>query len=204
MYLSKIHLDIANDKARNCLCDCQNMHRSVQRLFHSSRKDSGVLYRLNEQNLDVYILSKIRPDEQDLPEGMGFCGTRNLVLMEQTFAVGRCYRFDLLASPCKKQGKEGKKNSQRRFLRTFDERQDWLKRKSQQYGFELVQVEEEQQVTIRGRHDNEHGGKMNGQAVRFQGILRIQNEELFKIAWENGIGPAKSYGQGMLMLRSLA
>lgn len=203
MYLSKIHLDIAKDKARKCLHDCQNMHRSVQSLFHSSRKDSGVLYRLNEQNLDVYILSNIKPDEQEMPAEMSFCGTRDLTLMEQSFEIGQYYRFDLLASPCKKQGKEGQKNSQRRFLRTSEERAEWLKRKGQQYGFELLRIQEEQQVTICGSHDAEHGGKMNGQAVQFQGVLQIRDEELFKNAWVNGIGPGKSYGQGMLMLRKL-
>jgi CRISPR system Cascade subunit CasE len=203
MYLSKIHLDIANINTRKCLQDCQIMHRSVQRLFHSSRKDSGVLYRLNEQNLDVYILSAIKPDKKDMPDGMSFCGIRDLALLENAFAMGQCYRFDLLASPCKKQEKEGQKNSQRRFLRTPEEREAWLQRKGQQYGFELLQVREEQQVTIHGSHDADHGGKMNGQAVQFQGVLSIQDKDLFRKAWKNGIGPGKSYGQGMLMLRKL-
>ncbi len=205
MYLSKLHLDIHDQWARKCIQNCQDMHRSIQQLFHSTRKDSGVLYRFNPQKQDIYVLSKIEPDTSaDMSRtGMILLGVRNLSGLEQSFSAGRCYRFDLLAEPSKKQVKDGKKNSQRRFLRMPEERMKWLQRKGAQHGFDVLQVQEEGRSAIVGYHDVEHGGKMNAQAVRFQGVLRIREKEAFYKAWQNGIGPGKSYGQGMLMIRSL-
>ena len=206
MYLSKLRLDMHSKCARNCIRNCQDMHRSIQQLFHSTRQESGVLYRFNPQKLDIYVLSKIEPDtEVDMTKtGIILLGVRDLSKMEQNFSAGQYYRFDLLAEPSKKQPKDGHKNSQRRFLRTVEERTQWLQRKSLQSGFELLQAQEELQILVAGEHDDDHGGKMKSQAVRFQGILRIQDKELFHKAWSLGIGPGKSYGQGMLMLRAFS
>ena len=202
MYLSKLHLDIHSMKARKCMRDCQEMHRSVQRLFQCSRQDSGALYRFNPQRMDVYVLSAAEPEASvDMSlAGMSLVGVKNLLAMEQNFSAGQCYRFDLLAMPSKKQPREGHKNSQRRFLRTPEERMQWLQRKSIQYGFALLQVQEEEQVAVDGYHDSEHGGRMKGQAVRFQGVLVVKDTALFCQGWKGGIGAGKAYGLGMLLL----
>ena len=82
MYLSKFHLNIRNVMARKCLADCQIMHRSIQRLFHCSREESGTLYRMDTNRLNLYVWSKLAPDLTDIPEGMELMGVKNLAGME--------------------------------------------------------------------------------------------------------------------------
>ena len=201
MYLSKFHLNIRNVMARKCLADCQIMHRSVQRLFHCSRDESGTLYRIDTKCLNIYIWSKMAPDLTDIPEGMELMGVKNLAGMEENFEEGRCYQFDLLAAPTKKVPKDNG-NSQRRYLKTAAERLAWLERKGQQYGFRLLHVQEGKTETITGNHDETHGGRMQDTAVLFQGVLQITKKDLFCECWQKGLGPGKSYGRGMLLLKN--
>lgn len=201
MYLSKFHLDIRNVMMRKCLADCQIMHRSVQRLFHCSREESGTLYRIDTQRLNIYIWSKIAPDITDIPEGMELLGVKNLQGMEDALQPGRCFRFDILAAPTKKVPRRGG-NSQRRFLRTPAERMDWLRRKGEQYGFAILCVQEGKKDIATGKHDDAHGGRMKDQAVLFQGLLKITQRDLFCKCWRNGLGPGKAYGRGMLLLKA--
>lgn len=202
MYLSKFHLDMRNVMVRKCLADCQIMHRSVQRLFHCKREESGTLYRLDTQRLNIYIWSKIAPDLTDIPEGMELLGVKNLQGLEDAFQPGRCFRFDILAAPTKKVPRSGG-NSQRRYLRTPGERAEWLARKGEQNGFSVLQLQEGKTDTALGRHDEVHGGKMKDTAVLFQGVLKITQKDLFCDCWRNGLGPGKAYGRGMLLLKAV-
>ena len=45
MILSKFRVDIRSPPGRSCIRDCQNMHRSIMRLFHCTRKDGNIQYR---------------------------------------------------------------------------------------------------------------------------------------------------------------
>ncbi|SEH22697.1 type I-E CRISPR-associated protein Cas6/Cse3/CasE [Selenomonas sp. KH1T6] len=203
MYLSKMHLDIRNIYAKKCLRDCQIMHRSIQHMFHSSRQESGALYRINPQRLDVYVWSAEKPDCDSIPAGMKMIGCRDFSEIEAGLQEGGCYRFNLLASPCKKVPQEGKKNSRRRFLKTIEERMKWLRNKGGQYGFSVLQVQESHESMTQGLHDKDDTQEIFYKGVIFQGILRIEDVALFKKGWQNGIGPGKAYGQGMLILYSV-
>ena len=187
--------------ARKCLADCQIMHRSVQHLFHCSRDESGALYRIDSKRLNIYIYSKLPPDLADIPEGMELMGIKNLAGMEDRFQEGQCYQFDLLAAPTKKVPRRDG-NSRRRYLKTAAERESWLRRKGEQYGFSILYVQEGQEESITGNHDEMHGGRMRDTAVLFQGVLQITQKELFCKGLQSGLGPGKSYGRGMLLLKN--
>ena len=202
MYLSKFHLDIRNVMMRKCLADCQIMHRSVQRLFHCRREESGTLYRVDTQRLNIYIYSKCAPDITDIPEGMELLGVKNLQGLEDALQKGRCFQFDVLAVPAKKvPRREG--NSQRRYLQTAEERAAWLRRKGEQYGFGVLYMQEGKTDIAIGKHDEAHGGRMKDKAVLFQGVLKITQRDLFCECWQNGLGPGKAYGRGMLLLKAV-
>jgi CRISPR system Cascade subunit CasE len=47
-----------------------------------------------------------------------------------------------------------------------------------------------------------HRGKHIG--VDFQGVLRVTDRAAFHYAFETGIGPAKAFGFGLLMLQPVA
>lgn len=200
MILSKFNIDIRNYKGRQCMADCQKMHRSIMRMFHCSRQEGNVLYRFHSPQKAVYILSEREPDLMDIPEGMIFCSKKDMGAWEAKIEEGQCFRFDLLAAPMKKVAEEGVKHSRRRFLRTLQERLDWLARKAEQSGFSLIQVQENTDVSIYGAHAEDAGGKFYSHAVSYQGILKVQDREKFYMAWKKGIGAGKAYGQGMLLL----
>ena len=117
--------------------------------------------------------------------------------------AGQLWSFDLIAAPTKKVGAEGKKNSQRRILRTPGERQEWLERQAEQNGFAILQAQELEQLHICGRHKADKGGVMYHDAYHYQGILQITDGEAFRRAMQTGIGSGKAYGFGMMMVKRL-
>lgn len=206
MYLSLIKIDVKSYKARQCLSNAYDMHRSILSWFDdissdTPRKDLGVVYRLvaSSKAINLYVLSSNEPKIDKIHEsGFDFIDKKDISHVSENLINGRQYAFDLLACSTKKEKSEGK-NSKRVFLKTREERLEWLRRKGEQNGFRLVSVEEKGQEKFRINKksistDEIHTG------VRFCGELEVIDETLFKNAFENGIGPGKSFGFGMLML----
>lgn len=79
---------------------------------------------------------------------------------------------------------------------------EWLARKGEQYGFRI----REQEVRAEGYHQERFykaKGKhqVNISTIDFTGLLIITDPELFKEALYGGIGPAKGFGCGLMMVR---
>ena len=115
------------------------------------------------------------------------------------------YRFSLRANPTVKRvvrddTGERKKNGRRTAIYDQKALADWLRNKARQSGFELERFEADppvQQSFIRKRKPGKHI------RVDFRGVLRVTDRPLFQKAFQNGIGPAKAFGFGMLMLAPL-
>ena len=208
MYLSKILLDIRHPSVRQTLRDANDMHRNLMAGFDmrsdtdAARAENHVLFRLYSRRDQMYLLvaSDVKPDIPSL-SARGFHTDEALIKdvtpLKQAFIPGRCFRFELLASPCKKVVGDGK-NSRRYFLDTPEARAEWLRRKGEQGGFEIVQVDE-----IGDREDicgYRRGTKIKNSGVVFTGLLRISDPEAFWQSYSAGIGPGKAYGMGMLTL----
>ena len=174
----------------------------VMGLFEAGRKDAGVLYRLRERGNEtaIYLYSARPVQKARLLPGMRFSGERDLSYWLQGMRDGQIWQFDLLASPCKKVAQGGKSNSQRRVLRTVEERCGWLARKGEPNGFQLISLQELEGNQRSGRHTEERGGRMYLDSYHYQGSLQITDAEQFRQAVRNGVGPGKSYGLGMLLL----
>lgn len=201
MYLTKVVLDQGNPEVRHALLDCQKMHQLVMRLFDEDRQTSQVLYRTNHKKgkLEVYIYSGIpvTPAARESFDLVQKDMSAWLSQMDNDLVL----QFDLIASPCKKVEFEGKRRSQRRVLKTPDERNAWLHRKAAQYGFQIISVLERDYFKISGRHDSAKGGWMNHGAYHYQGVLRITDAKAFQNALQSGIGPGKAYGLGMMLVK---
>lgn len=202
MYLTKIDLVLQQRGIHRALGDCQQLHQMIMGLFESDRKSAGVLYRVREDHhtAAIYLYSTRPVDRERLLEGMRFSGQRDLTAWLGTLRAGQVWRFDLLASPSKKVGQDGSKNSRRRILRTLGERCAWLERKGEQNGFRLLDCQELEGGQLIGRHGQERGGIMYLDRYHYQGALQITDEKQFQRAVQDGIGPGKSYGLGMLLL----
>ena len=202
MYLSKINLDIRHPSVRQALRDANDMHRNLMAGFDSARAKGHILFRVFSHRDQMYLL--VASDEKpDIPalSVRGFhteaALIRDVTPLKQAFMPGRCFRFELLASPCKKVEGEGK-NSRRFFLDTVEARADWLRRKGAQGGFQILQVDE-----IGNREDicgRRRGVEIKNCGVIFSGFLRISDSEAFWQSYSAGIGPGKAYGMGMLTL----
>lgn len=196
MYLSKIEMDIKNASVRQNLRDCEDMHRSIQKMFGSSRKEANVLYRILPRGNQyfIYMYSSQMPQIQD-KSGMKLLGTKNMGNMK--LENGTVYSFSMTAYPSKKIKVDGSKNSRRIFIQDSDEQLAWLYRKSEQGGFRILTVELKQEIPI---HSSQKNHNLHFKRVSFMGQLKVIDEELFRSSLENGIGSEKAYGMGMLLL----
>lgn len=203
MYLTRIDLQPQLRSVQRALTDCQQMHRLVSGLFQTARKDANVLYRLRMEagRTAIYLYSDLPVNRAAMVPGMAFGGERDLSDWLLALENGQVWRFDLMAAPMKKVAAEGRKNSQRRILREPSERLAWLHRKAEQYGFVILGAEEKESVHLMGAHPAEQGGRMYWDGYRYDGILQIHRQELFRQAVAQGIGAGKAYGMGMMLLR---
>ena len=188
MYLTKIDLERASRRIQFALADCQQLHRLVMGLFGTDRKSSHVLYRLRDQDraLSLYLYSD---GERDLSDWLS------------QMEAGQIRGFDLLAAPTKKVPTETGRNSQRRILRTEEERLAWLTRKGEQNGFRLLTCRELENKRKQGYHTTSNGGRMYLAGYHYQGTLQISDPVRFRHALQEGIGSGRAYGLGMLLPR---
>lgn len=206
MFLTCASIDRRHPSARQALGDCCDMHRNVMRLFApeaNMRAEACVLFRVLEERRQarLYLTSTAQPDlsraawlfyGQDARQ-------RDLSPLLERFCPGTVFGFDLLAYPCKKVD-VGRANSVRAFLTSPEERRAWLARQGEKNGFALQACREEESEDMRGKRKT---GLIQIRAVRFSGVLKVVDVELFRRGYLHGIGPEKPYGLGMLMLRKV-
>ncbi|MDW7656796.1 MAG: type I-E CRISPR-associated protein Cas6/Cse3/CasE [Bacillota bacterium] len=209
MYLSCLELDFKNPAVRQCLKNCVDMHRTIMKAFpaynnkNQARKEGEILYRIlaNDACVKVFILSRDWP-EWDKIKADGFSAK---VPIETTplvnkFNAGSVFNFDIAACPTKKIDTDGK-NSRRVSLRTAQERQLWMTRKAEQYGFNLTWLTEDEQIKSWGKSSNKANAMWHN-GVHFRGQLVVTDPATFTNAFYSGIGPGKAYGFGMMLLFS--
>ncbi|MBQ7739212.1 MAG: type I-E CRISPR-associated protein Cas6/Cse3/CasE [Desulfovibrionaceae bacterium] len=125
-----------------------------------------------------------------------------------TFLTHKTYCFDLLANPTKKlvvRDDDGQrcKQGHRVSLLNQNEQLLWLQNKAKHHGFMLdsettLSIDPYRDILFERRKKiGRHVG------VRFRGVLHVTDRDLFTQAFNTGIGSAKSFGFGMLMLQSL-
>lgn len=124
------------------------------------------------------------------------------------FLEHRYYQFDLRANPSRKVTKldrEGKptKNGRRLALLRAEDQLDWLLRKANGSGFRLlgsppVHIDPAVPHLFRIPKMNSSGLHLG---VNFRGLLEVTHREQFREAFHRGIGSAKAFGFGMLLLK---
>lgn len=187
--------------------DCCDMHRNVMALFPhvqcaAARSSGGVLYRTMEYQgaAVLYLMSESQPDLSNADWLESSCTRiRDLEPLRSILTPGKSLCYDLLAHPSKKVDAD-RKNSARIFLRTEDERRQWLTRQGVKNGFRIVTMQEKQSFDLHGKRST---GAMFLKAVQFAGVLQVTEANLFWNGYIHGIGAEKSYGMGMLLLSGL-
>jgi CRISPR-associated protein Cas6/Cse3/CasE subtype I-E len=180
------------------------MHKNIMRLYSPSensvaRYTEKILYRIVEQQNEImlYLTSSRLPDMRQTAwinsHTVRQCDLQPLV---NRFAPGQTFSFDLLTHPSKKVIRTGA-NSRRVFLRTAQERADWLRHQGEKGGFRVVSLQEDTPFDLHGKRST---GNICLRAVRMMGRLEITDTVRFADAYQSGIGPEKAYGMGMLLL----
>ncbi|MCI0349732.1 MAG: type I-E CRISPR-associated protein Cas6/Cse3/CasE [Acidobacteriales bacterium] len=188
------------------LIDSYGWHRAAWQAFPGldgqprpflSRLDSG------PHGFALLLLSKKhRPERPDwCPEE---CWAVKTIAPE--FLHLRHYRFDLHANPTRKVAKfdtDGKcaKNGRRKPITRIDAQIEWVRRKASDSGFSLVGAPDivscRDQVFCKGGKNGVHTG------VRFRGVLEVTDPPRFEESFYGGIGSAKGFGFGMLLLQRI-
>ncbi len=194
-----------DDVAAHRLLDSYAWHQASWLCFPSMPEaNRDFLLRLDWQTggCRVYLLSRHKPLRPAWCPASGWA-TKEIA---PSFLEHECYRFDLLANPTRKlvvRNATGarRKNGQRVPLLHEDEQRLWLDAKGRQHGF---RVDQDASLAIdpAGRNRFPYQGRFCLHVgVRFRGILHVTNRDTFIKAFHKGIGSAKSFGFGMMILQ---
>jgi len=213
-YLACLNLDIRAAKELG-MVDSYHWHKRTWDLFDSdSDSKRDFLHRLEstERNFKLWILGK------RLPKCPDWCDSQSFFVKEipNSFLTHKRYSFDLVANPTKAVlNKEGANNDKKRGKRVplvkEDDLRNWLIRKGEARsldsnhnpvsgGFRIIDsvpLEIRPMVEShfkKGSHSAYHGG------VRFRGCLEVTDKERFAESYFSGIGGAKGFGFGLMLL----
>jgi len=207
MFLSRV--EIPWNLARNPY----DLHRQLWRLFPGEEKEArrsadetrqGFLFRVEsyQTGRPLRVLLQSRQAPHGLPELL-VLGTREF---HPQPASGQRLAFLLTANPVKtitdaqREAKPDKTAEKCRVpLIHEDEQRDWLKRK-------LLGAGEVEDVNVLAHppmffRKGRQGGKLA--TVTFEGILRVCEPTVLVSRLQNGIGPAKAFGCGLMLVRRI-
>lgn len=198
-FLSRISVD-RRTAAQQRLKDSYAWHQALWKAFPDMEQRT-FLFRVEERETGflVYLLSEA------VPEALGW-GTWESKRIGDSFLEHEAYRFQLCANPTRRYVNDGQGNrfekSKRFVVADPDALRDWMLRKAEKGGF--VIDEDALQISPPINHPfYKNGKKGNHKRVEFQGVLAVIDRETFKQTFNNGIGSAKAFGFGLLVLQPI-
>ncbi|GAB3476993.1 type I-E CRISPR-associated protein Cas6/Cse3/CasE [Amycolatopsis cihanbeyliensis] len=216
MFLSRFEFNAVRRGARELLASPQRLHAAVLAAFpadQSRANDQGrVLWRLDQQPHQtlLYLVSPHPPDLTHLVEAAGRPATqswesRDYAPMLERLTTGQHWAFRLTANPVTTRRKDGTATRSQRFGHvTVAQQTEWLLSRAGKHGFGVVEGRsKEPDVAVRGRRTlrfDRRGRTVTLATALFEGTLEVTDPSLLRQALTHGIGPAKSYGCGLLTL----
>lgn len=207
-YLTQLTIDFAT-VARLRIHDAYEWHQRVWQCFPGrDGQQRDFLTRLDgrPEGFRLLIVSPIPPVPPDwCPTDSGCWKSKPI---PETYFTHRRYAFQLCANPTKKiavQNPDGsfKKNGRRVPLGTREELVAWINRKGEQGGFSIN--EDILRTFSRGQeHFDKKGMRGLHSAVEFQGMLTVTDPQKFHKTFTRGVGSAKAFGFGLLVVAPVA
>ena len=217
MHLTRVFLDRETAALRG-IHDAYDWHQRAWDAFphldgarNASRGDGAprhFLTRLDEKD-SGYQLLLLSPSEPSRP---AWCPEheRNWrsKAVAPSFLQHSRYRFSLRANPTWKQtskGPDGRRNGQgkRVPLHEPDDLNEWMARKASASGFTLDLSLRTVPLGLRHFANEKERRLGTLHIVDFEGVLRVTNQPAFESAFANGLGSAKAFGCGLLVLQPL-
>lgn len=193
-FLSEAIIDAASALASK-LADSYAWHQAIWDAFPGrSNATRDFLFRvdLRGKSYRVLLLSAVKPGATRLFQW-------RTTVVTAAFLSHAKYRFELKANPTYR------RSSDHRRLAIFGEEdlKKWIDRKAAAAGFTIIPAT--LRLTAPQCADFREGNQRMGRHgfVNFQGVLEVENRELFTQAFFKGIGSAKGFGYGLLMLQPI-
>jgi CRISPR system Cascade subunit CasE len=193
-----------HDKSNGYGLDNYGLHRLLWRCFPGEpdrKRDFLTRVDTLEGAFRLWVMSPSQPSCPD------WCPLQSFTLKEiaPSFLSHRYYVFDLRANPSKclvqrNERGERKKNGKRVPLIDPDELRAWIVRKGEAGGFRIIEktpLEIGPMIKSHFRkkdHAACHGG------VQFRGMLEVTDPNRFAETYHTGVGSAKGFGFGLLLL----
>ncbi len=192
-FLTRIRVD-HQTAAQHQLIDSYSWHKALWKAFPET-EDRNFIFRVEIQPTGsiLYLLSENEPVQPDW-------GVWESKVVDETFLDHSSYRFQLCANPTVKRKIEGRKNGTRTAICDPNELKAWLLRKAEQSGFTVDDDSLRISPPI-NQPFRKNGKTGNHKRVEFQGVLSVTQPETFKETFKNGIGSAKAFGFGLLVLQ---
>lgn len=223
-YLTRLLLNPRSRRVQRELADPYELHRTVMKAFAADlQSDERVLFRVDLPRAgapSLLVQSHYAPDWSNLldPQKGYLADAAYLPFGDEPVAVkevdfgqklqaGQRLAFRLRANPTVKKARfdeNGKALNGNRVPLIREKKQlEWLQRKiTDKNAAVLFRAAITTENDLRGKLFSEKDPKkrMKFHAVQFEGMLQIDNLEAFLNMLENGIGPGKGLGFGLLSL----
>ncbi len=217
MFLSKIKTDRRRWDVVHDLEDRDRLHKKILGLFPeipggptNMRERRGVLYRVEGDG--ILLQSALEPMKERTPAGYALIAIKDVAAAYETIQASRVYRFRIEANTSMKVPMEQdsigwvpgalsttvetRRQTKRIGCGSHEERSKWFELAAKRSGFSLwsysIDVLPMTRIGKEGRLET----------VRFEGLLKVVDRQLFMFALKSGIGQGKSYGLGLLSLRN--
>ena len=207
MYLSRLILDPQNRQVRKEFGNRYEFHRTLTAQFEGvAREKIGLLYRIEPSDPyemagnTVLVQTETEPCWDSLYERSMLMQKAEVKRFEPNIKNGDVFAFRLMANPTTRRN-ESQFAGKRVGLLLTEEQEAWLQRKGSQGGFKADQVSmKEEGRVVSNKMAEGKKAIITHQAVLFEGILKVNDDERFVETIKHGIGSAKAFGFGLLSL----
>jgi CRISPR system Cascade subunit CasE len=218
LYLSRLILDKRSRRVQRELAKPYEMHRSIMGAFPDllQKGQDRVLWRVDEDpehGLVLVVQSRLKPDwswasEDETQRYVAqpkASPVTQVSALRLRLAAGQMLGFRLRANPTKKRRFRKSGDHKRVGIEIESDQLDWLRRKGESAGFEILTVQVTPEDTVEGviRRDSARH-RLNLVALRFDGSLRVTDPVLLRKAVARGIGSGKGFGFGLFSLTAEA
>lgn len=190
------------------LASPNKFHGAVESCF-GSREDRK-LWRIDQLNGEHYlmIVSPEKPKLTSIKSQFGYPKEpdeiKSYEALLDRIEEGSVWQFRLTANPTHSVKREGEQRGKVVAHISEKYQMEWLYKKAEQNGFSVLS---EGSCIISSNwksfYKKNGSGKVKLQETTYQGILKVENTDLFRRALSGGIGRAKSYGMGLLTVMRL-
>lgn len=213
LFLSRLVLNPASRQVQKELANPYELHRTIMHAFPDTLSpQERILYRLETHRqppfLVLLVQSHLAPNWAALPQNNYLVVPPQTKTFDPSFEPGQQLAFRLLANPTKRLKSETADQPGKRVaLLTSEDQQQWLLRKAQQNGFNVLSVsivDLDHQLAHKQSSSSQQSHRITHRAIRFEGVLQVTNQQLFEQAIRNGIGSAKGFGFGLLSIAKIS